>query len=107
MDSKQRNIPDKINEQYILPVLFILVNITVVIWFYVIYEYNKSDKIFRELYKLNEFEIERYTGELKLQMILFSVVLLATPLYLKYRKRWLLAIITMMHMITLYYFFYV
>ncbi|MEM0939222.1 MAG: hypothetical protein AAF600_04785 [Bacteroidota bacterium] len=106
MESKQRKLPNKIDEQYILLILFLLVNMTAVIWFYVVHEYNQSNEVFETQYRFDESSIESYTSELKFQIILLSIILLITPLYLKYRKRWLLIAITLMHIGGVYCFFY-
>ncbi|MEM8887595.1 MAG: hypothetical protein AAGD28_06380 [Bacteroidota bacterium] len=105
MEARERKLPDKINEQYILPLLFVLVNITIVIWFYLIHEYSQSDEVFKVQYGFDESKIINYTAELRLQIILFSIVLLVTPLYLKFKKRWLLVLISLLHVGALYYFF--
>ncbi|MEM7106748.1 MAG: hypothetical protein AAF519_00885 [Bacteroidota bacterium] len=106
MESRTRKLPDKINEQYILPVLFLLVNITVVIWFYLVHEYSLSNEGFKTKYRFDELLIAGYKDELKLQLILFSAVLVVTPLYLTYKKRWFLIALTLMHLGVLYDFFY-
>ena len=106
MELRQRKLPDKINEQYILPILFLLVNVTVVIWFYVIHEYSQSNEVFETAYRYNKLTIANYRSDLKFQFGVFSGILLITPLYLKYKKRWLLVAITLMHAGALYYFFY-
>ncbi len=106
MEVQQRKLPDKMNEQYILPILFLLVNITAVVWFYVLHEYSQSNEVFEVKYRYDQSAIENYTSDLKSQLIVLSAVLFITPLYLKYRKRWLLIAITLMHVGTLYYFFY-
>ena len=106
MELRQRKLPNKINEQYILPILFLLVNVTVVIWFYVVHEYSQSNEIFESKYRFDQSAIKNYTGDLKFDFLLFSIVLLITPLWLKYRKRWLLVAITLMHIGALYSFFY-
>ena len=106
MESLQRKLPSKLDEQYILPILFLLINITVIIWIYVIHEYNQSNQIFETYYRFDQLAIASYIGELKNQIILLSIVLVVTPLYLKYRKRWLLIAITLSHLGALYMFFY-
>lgn len=106
MELRQRKLPNKINEQYILPILFLLVNVTVVIWFYVIHEYSQSNEVFETTYRYDKLTIANYRSDLKFQLGLFSSILLITPLYLKYKKRWLLVAITLMHVGALYYFFY-
>ena len=106
MELRQRKLPDKINEQYILPILFLLVNVTVVIWFYVIHEYSQSNEVFETAYRYNKLTIANYRSDLKFQFGVFSGILLITPLYLKYKKRWLLVTIALMHAGALYYFFY-
>ena len=105
METTQRKLPNTINEHFILPILFLLVNITVVVWFYVVHEYSQSNETFETHYRFEQSVIESYTGELKFQIILLSVILLLTPFCLKYRKRWLLLVITLMHSAALYYFF--
>ena len=106
MESRQRKLPNKVNEQYILPILFLLVNITVVTWFYVVNEYSQANEVFETKYGFDQSAITSYKSELEFQIILCSVVLLITPLWLKYRKRWLLVAITLMHVAALYDFFY-
>ncbi|MEM9869249.1 MAG: hypothetical protein AAF765_16250 [Bacteroidota bacterium] len=106
MEPRPNKVPDKVNEQYILPILFLLVNITIVLWFYVIHEYSQSHEAFKIYYRFDDAAIASYTRELKFQIILFSAVLLVTPLYLKYKKRWLLVSLTLIHSVVLYYFFY-
>ncbi|MEM9364058.1 MAG: hypothetical protein AAGA43_15560 [Bacteroidota bacterium] len=106
MEVRQGKAPNKINEQYILPVLFLLVNITVIIWFYILHEYSQSDATFKTKYHFDTLAIENYASELKQQLLMFSLVLLITPLYLKFKKRWLLVAITLLHLGALYYFFY-
>ncbi|MEM7107935.1 MAG: hypothetical protein AAF519_06895 [Bacteroidota bacterium] len=106
MELKHRKLPNKINEQYLLPVLFLLVNVTVVLWFYLVHEYSRSSEVFNTQYGIDQFEIARYRSELKFQIVLYSVVILISPLWLKYRKRWLLLAITLMHVTILYDFFY-
>ncbi|MEM6806549.1 MAG: hypothetical protein AAF696_34435 [Bacteroidota bacterium] len=105
MEASQRKLPNKLDEQYILPVLFVLVNMSLVIWFYILHEYSQSNEVFEMKYRFDQASIATYTSELSFQLILFSIVLLITPLYVKFRKRWLLVAITLMHLAVLYLFF--
>ncbi|MEM8893106.1 MAG: hypothetical protein AAGC88_00930 [Bacteroidota bacterium] len=105
MQAKQRALPNRVDEQYILPVLFLMVNITSVIWFYLINEYAKPIDIFEKQYGFDQAVAVFYLSELELQILFFSVVLLITPIYLKYRKRWFLIVITLMQLGALYGFF--
>lgn len=106
MEQKQKKSPDKINEQYILPLLFLLANITVVVWFYLIHELGRSNWAFETYYNFDRLAIEKYTDELKFELVLFSAVLLFTTSYSKYKKRWLLLTITLLHLGALFCFFY-
>ena len=105
MESSQRVLPNKVDEQYILPVLFLLVNVTLVIWFYLINEYAKPIDIFEIEYGFDQTAVASYLTEIELQILFFSVILLITPIYLKYRKRWFLIVITLMQLGVLYDFF--
>ena len=105
MERTQRKLINTINEHFILPILFLLVNITVVVWFYAVHEYSQSNEIFETHYRFEQSAMESYKGELKFQIILLSIILLVTPFCLKYRRRWLLLVITLMHSAVLYYFF--
>ncbi len=107
MELAQRKLPNKVNELYILPVLLLLVNVTLVLWFYLIREYFQPHQMFVTEYNFNEVEIAAYLTELRLNIILTSTVLLITPLYLKFRKRWVLVSITVAHLVALYLYFYV
>ncbi|MEM9858247.1 MAG: hypothetical protein AAF843_12860 [Bacteroidota bacterium] len=105
MELQHRKLPNRLDEQYILPIFFLVANITAIIWFYIIHEYCQSDEVFKIQYRLDQFSMAHYKDGLKLQLLIFSVALLITPLYLKFRKRWLLIVITMIHSGVLYYFF--
>ena len=106
MEILERKLPNKFDEQYILPILFLLLNITVVIWFYLVHEYNQPNQVFRAEYRYDLAEINLYKSTLRVQLIIYSVVLAISPLYLKYRNRWLLTAITLAHLGALYYFFW-
>lgn len=103
---RERTLPNKINELYILPILFFLVNVTLVLWFYLLHEYSQSNAVFETKYHFDQLAMANYSHELKLQIILYGAVLLITPLYLKFKKRWLLVALTLMHVGVLYDFFY-
>ncbi|MEM9361870.1 MAG: hypothetical protein AAGA43_04495 [Bacteroidota bacterium] len=106
MELKQKKIPNKLNEQYILPIFFLLVNITVILWFYIVYEYSQSNRVFENYYSFDQSSIENYKRELELQILLLTLVLLISSLWLKYRRRWFLVAITLAHAGFMYYFFY-
>ena len=107
MELTQRKLPNKVNELYLLPVLFLLVNVTIIIWFYVLYEYGQPEHTFTTRYNLGQTALSDYLSQLRFQIISVAILLLITPLYLKYKKRWFLIVITILHAVELYYFFYV
>ncbi|MEM9338702.1 MAG: hypothetical protein AAGA66_08250 [Bacteroidota bacterium] len=106
MEARKVKLPNKIDEHYILPVLFLLVNVTLVIWSYIVHEYSQSNETFELHYRFDQQSIDNYKTDLRAQVMLISMILLITPLYLKYKRRWLLVSITFMHLGGLYYFFY-
>ena len=107
MEPTQRIIPNKVDEQYILPILFLAVNVTIVIWFYLIHEYTQPNEVFQTQYGFDSTTREQYVANLGFQLVLFTAVLMGTPIYIKFRKRWLLIAVTLLHLGLLYYFFYV
>ena len=107
MEPTQRKIPNKVDEQYILPILFLAVNVTIVIWFYLIHEYTQPNEVFQTQYGFDGTTREQYVANLGFQLDLFTAVLMVTPIYIKFRKRWLLIAVTLLHLGLLYYFFYV
>lgn len=106
MESSRRIRPNKLNELYILPIFFIAANITVVLWFYLVYEYSQSNETFAALYRFDQASIDLYLGGVKNHIILLTLILLVTPVIFKYKKRWLLIAITFLHLGELYYFFF-
>ena len=107
MELTQRKLPNKVNELYLLPVLFLLVNVTIIICFNVLNEYVQPELSFTTLYNLGQTALSDYLSQLRFQIISVAILLLITPLYLKYKKRWFLIVITILHAVELYYFFYV